>query len=147
MTSIDTNISNYSVSELMTIIDLNDDEINKEDIISKTNMYIKKFKNKNPELSVFFKEVQFQLLQYAEGLDDLDEEEDDEDEDEDKIMVEGFGTMNNEAVYSEGEKQISEWYHNENLSQNDENQTNKVRDFLMKTREEKIKESIRRKKC
>jgi len=126
MTSIDTNISNYSVSELMTIIDLNDDEINKEDIISKTNMYIKKFKNKNPELSVFFKEVQFQLLQYAEGLDDLDEEEDDEDEDEDKIMVEGFGTMNNEAVYSEGEKQISEWYHNENLSQNDENQTNKI---------------------
>jgi hypothetical protein len=126
MTSIDTNISNYTISELMTIIELNDDEINKEDIISKTNMYIKKFKNKNPELSVFFKEVQFQLLQYAEGLDDLDDDEDEEDEDNDKIMVEGFGTMNNEAIYYEGEKQISEWYHNENLTQNDANQTNKI---------------------
>jgi hypothetical protein len=31
--------------------------------------------------------------------------------------------------------------------QNDENQAQKLGDFLMETREEKIKESIRRKKC
>ena len=44
MTSIDTNISNYTLSELLTIVDINDDELDKETVISKTNKYINKFK-------------------------------------------------------------------------------------------------------
>ena len=40
--------------------------------------------------------------------------------------IEGFGTMKNEAVYGKGEKQITDWYKNQNLTQNDENQTNKI---------------------
>ena len=128
MTSIDTNVSNYTLSELLSIVELDNDEINKDDIISKTNVYIKKFKTKNPVLSVFFKEVQSQLLQYVDGLDDDDDDNDDEDYDEDsnKIIVEGFGNMKNEATYSKGDKQISDWYHNENLTQSDENQNNKI---------------------
>ena len=123
MTSIDTNVSNYSLSELLSIVEIENDEINKDEIVSKTNVYIKKYKTKNPELSIFFKEVQAQLLQYADGL---EENESNEDDNESKIMVEGFGNMNNEAIYSAGDKQISDWYHNENLKQSDENQTNKI---------------------
>jgi hypothetical protein len=131
MTSIDTNISNYTLSELLTIVDINNDEIDKDTVISKTNKYINKFKIKNPELANFFREVKSQLVQYIEDLED-DNEDDNEDDDinndtQNKIIVtEGFGTMSNEAIYGKGEKQISDWYKNENLTQNDETQNSKI---------------------
>ena len=134
MTSIDTNISNYTLSELLTIVDIGDDELDKETVISKTNKYINKFKSKNPELANFFREVKTQLLQYVEDLEneDIDNDEDDDNK-EDKILVEsnlssieGFGNMSNEAIYGAGEKQISDWYQNEALTQNDPNQTSKI---------------------
>lgn len=121
MTSLDTDVSNYSLSELLSIIELDDMDINEEGILSKTNHFINKFKNKNPELSVFFKEIQLQLLEYADGLEEY--------EDEDttgKIVVEGFGNMTNDAIYPAGEKIISEWYKNENLTQNNQNQVDKI---------------------
>ena len=68
MTSIDTNISNYTLSELLTIVDINDDELDKETVISKTNKYINKFKTKNPEFANFFREVKVQLLEYVQDL-------------------------------------------------------------------------------
>jgi hypothetical protein len=112
MTTIDTNVSNYTLSELLAITEINDEDINKNEILLKTNILINKFKNKNPELSVFFKEIQRQLLQYAEGLDN-DEEKDTIG----KIVVEGFGNKSNEAIYPEGEKQTNEWYENQNIEQ------------------------------
>ena len=121
MTSLDTNVSNYSLSELLTIVDLNDEDINKETILSKTNQIISKFKNKNPELSVFFKEIQLQLLQYADGL-----EANDYEDTSGKIIVEGFGSMSNDAIYPAGEKMISDWYKNENLTQSNQNQVDKI---------------------
>ena len=101
MTSIDTNVSNYTLSELMAIIDI--DDVNPDEIVENTNYFIKKYKTKNPKLAVFFQEVQSQLLQYAQGL----EPESDEDT-EGKIIVEGFGNMSNDAVYPAGNQQISE---------------------------------------
>jgi hypothetical protein len=124
MTSLDTNVSNYTLSELLTIVELNDEDINEETILTKTNKLINKFKNKKPELSVFFKEIQSQLLQYVDGL-----ESNEEDEDEDtngKIVVEGFGSMTNDAVYPKGEKMITDWYENENLTQSNQNQVDKI---------------------
>jgi len=127
MTSIDTNISNYTLSELLTIVDIGDDELDKETVISKTNKYINKFKSKNPQLTNFFREVKTQLLQYVEDLENEDISNDEYDDEEDKILVtEGFGNMSNEAIYSAGEKQISDWYQNEVLTQNDPNQTSKI---------------------
>ena len=129
MTDIDTNVSNYTLSELLTIVDIENDDINKELILNKTNLFINKFKLKNPKIAKFFKEVQNQLLQYEEGLDDV---QSDDDENIDKIMVqsmssiEGFGNMSNEAIFSAGEKQISDWFENENLTQSDKNQVNKI---------------------
>jgi hypothetical protein len=123
MTSIDTNVSNYSLSELLAIVNLQDTEtVDPHEIVTKTNKIINKFKNTHPELSVFFKEVQGQLLQYAEGL----MEESNDDDYTNKIVVEGFSTKTNDAVYPLGEKQITDWYENENLTQSDQNQVDKI---------------------
>ena len=121
MTSLDMNVANYTLSELMAIVELED--LEPQDIIENTNYYIRKYKSKNPQMAVFFKEIQSQLLQYAEGL---DPDTDDEDDNRGKIMVEGFGNMSNEAVYPTGNKQVSDWYTNQNLTQSDENQENKI---------------------
>jgi len=121
MTSLDMNVANYTLSELMAIIKLEDLEPN--DIIENTNYYIRKYKNSNPQMAVFFKDIQSQLLQYAEGL---EPDTDDENDNENKIIVEGFGNMSNEAVYPAGDKQVTDWYTNENLTQSDTNQTNKI---------------------
>jgi hypothetical protein len=122
MTDIDTNVSNYTLSELLTIIDIDNEDINKEEILSKTNFYINKYKNKNPRLAVFFQEIQSQLLQYASGL----EVESDEEDKSGKIIVEGFGNRTNEAIYPAANKQITDWYENENLTQSDQNQVDKI---------------------
>jgi hypothetical protein len=119
MTSIDTNVSNYSLSELLDLINIQDEDVNYADIKEKTDKLITKYKYKNTELSIFFKDVQYQLLQYAQGL-----EPDLKVDTRGKIIVEGFG--NNDAVYPAGEKQISDWYKNEALTQNDQNQVNKI---------------------
>jgi hypothetical protein len=122
MTSLDTNVSNYSLSELLTIVELdNDDDINEDTIITNTNKFINKFKTKKPELAVFFKEIQSQLLEYVSGL-EVDSDEDTTG----KIVVEGFGNMTNDAVYPKGEKMITDWYENENLTQSDQNQVDKI---------------------
>ena len=129
MADIDMNVENYTLSELMAIVELDDLEV--KDIIENTNYYIRKYKNKNPELSVFFKEIQSQLLQYVEGLEPPSDNDEDDDP-ENKIIVEGFGNMSNEAVYSSGENQINEWYTNQNLTQSDENQNDKITDRKQK---------------
>lgn len=121
MTSIDTNVSNYTVSELMAIIGAQ--EVDPTEITEKTNKLINKFKNSNPRLSSFFQEVQSELLQYSQGIINDDEEDAYE---EGKIIVESFGNMSNEAVYPSGDKQVTNWYENENLTQKDKNQTDKI---------------------
>ena len=52
MTSVDTDVSSYTISELMAIIEVND--IDPEEIVEKTDVLINKFKVSNPQLSVFF---------------------------------------------------------------------------------------------
>jgi len=120
MTDIDTNVDNYTLSELLTIVEIENESFSEDEIMKKTNKLINKFKNNNPQLSVFFKEVQSQLLQYWQSL------EVPVDDTEGKIVVESFGNMSNEAVFPAGDKQISDWYKNEYLTQNDENQVNKI---------------------
>jgi len=119
MTSVDTDVSSYTISELMAIIEVND--IDPEEIIKNTTALISKFKDSNPQLSVFFMDVQSQLLQYSQGL--LAEKKEDL---SGKIIVEGFGNRTNDAIYPAGDKQVSDWYKNENLTQTDQNQVNKI---------------------
>ena len=127
MTEIDTNVSSYSLSELLTIVNLDNEDVTKDEVIKNTNYFISKFKNKNPELAVFFEEVQSELLQYVDGLEVHDEPKDTTG----KIIVEGFGTRTNEAIYGPGEKQLNEWYENEHLTQSNTNQVNKITNLLI----------------
>jgi hypothetical protein len=120
MTTIDTNVSNYTLSELIAIAGIN--VIEPDEIIEKTDKQIKRFKSSKPEISVFFEEIQSQLLHYAEGL------EYKKSDSRGKIIVEGFGSMSNEAIYPAGEEQVNEWYTNQNLTQSDKNQTDKITD-------------------
>ena len=129
MANINTDVSSYTLSELMAIIEIQD--LTPDNIVNNTNYYIKKYKTKNPQLSVFFQDVQSQLLQYTQGLGLEPETNNDT---EGKIVVEGFGIMNNNAPYPSGDKQISDWFQNEVLTQSDKIQANKITD-----RKQKIK--------
>jgi hypothetical protein len=119
MSDIDTNISNYSLAELMAIIDIGDD-LDPNEVIGKTDFFIEKYKNKNPELSSFFKEVKSILLNVSSDLKDNSTSND------------AYDYENNEAIYSPGEKQVSDWYQEENLTQKDKNQTDKITDRKQK---------------
>ena len=118
MTSnIDTNVGNYSLSELMAIVELQGLEPN--EIVTQTNKYINKFKTSNPTLSTFFMEIRSQLLQYATNLIDPSNPE--------ASFVEGFESMNNDdsdATYPAGDKQQTNWYENQALPQDDDQTQN-----------------------
>ena len=129
MSSFDTNVENYSISELMAIAEIND--FNPNEIVSKTNIAIQKFKRTKPDISVFFQNIQSQLLQYSQNIMNRENDSENDSEDE-KIIVESFGNMSNEAIYPAGNKQVTQWYENENLTQSDENQVNKITDRKQK---------------
>jgi hypothetical protein len=122
--NIDINVGNYSLAELMAIVELQD--LKPNEIVKQTNKYINKFKTSNPTLSVFFMEIQSQLLQYSTNLVDPKNPE--------PSFVEGFSSMNDntdqdnaeDAIYPVGEKQQNNWYENQALKQSDETQDNKT---------------------
>lgn len=119
MADIDLNVENYTLSELITIAGLDLDYITKKDIIKNTDKLYKKFEEKNYPLAVFFLDVKSELLQYADTLDIPNDNEE-------KNIVDSFGNRTNEAVYPPLEKQEADWYENENLTQSDKNQVDKI---------------------
>lgn len=117
---LDTNTTNYSLAELMAIAGI--EEMDPEEIVVKTNRYIQQFKEKNPELSVFFHKIQSQLLQFATNLLPTSNEKDYY-----AGVEEGFTNLDApDAEYPEGEKQTQDWFENQYLQQKDENQNNKI---------------------
>jgi hypothetical protein len=67
MSTTDFNVNNYTINELLGIIEL--DDPTSDDIINKTNYYIKDFqKKKKPELVNFFQSIQTKLLDYMNQL-------------------------------------------------------------------------------
>jgi hypothetical protein len=126
--NIDLNVGNYTLSELMLIIQI--DDLDPKDIVVRTNKYINKYKESDPQLSVFFKEVQSQLIQYSMNL--LYDGVENVDEDKDKMNIEGFEQMTNNAIYPKGEKQITNWYENQALEQDDQTQNDKITDRKQK---------------
>jgi len=68
--NIDTNIDNYTIAELLTILDL-DNEPTSDEITEKSNYYIDKFTDENNEEMInFFTSIQNTLLQYFEDIND-----------------------------------------------------------------------------
>jgi hypothetical protein len=119
--NFDNNVNHYTLSELLNIAGIENEDVNVHTINDKMTILIKKTRDAN--LSIFLQQVRNQLLNYAEGL---EHDEDDEDDDEGKIIVEGFGTRTNDAEYPAGERQISDWYENQYLKQSDPNQVSKI---------------------
>jgi hypothetical protein len=72
MANIDTNISNYSISELLAIINIEDENLDENEIIEKTNSLFNKFKDKNNQLATFFMNIQDTLLDYMEEFDQIE---------------------------------------------------------------------------
>jgi hypothetical protein len=64
---LDTNIDNYTLPELLTILEL--DTPTEENVLESTNYYIEKFqKENNDRMASFFQDIQDELLNYVEEL-------------------------------------------------------------------------------
>jgi hypothetical protein len=106
---IDTNIEHYTVSELLTILDLDTPEYS--EITKKTDYYIKKFeKENNKEMVDFFNDIQDVLLDYSEQL------ENDKENDENPEVAE----------LGSAKKQSTDWFQNQALKQKNPIQKNKI---------------------
>jgi hypothetical protein len=101
MTSIDTNVDNYTASELMAILGIG--YPNEDDIIDETQKYIDKYeKEGNDEFISFFENIRDKLIQYS------------------RDQVDGGYS------YEPSKKQSDNWYENEALSQPDKTQKDKI---------------------
>ena len=109
--NIDTNVENYTISELMAISGITN--FDPDEITNKTNTFISKYKTSNPQISIFFKAIQSQLLQYSTDLNNVDDEPE-------------------EAQFPSGEVQTNKWISNEALTQKDANQQSKSTDRKQK---------------
>ena len=112
---MDTNVNNYTISELLSILDLNQDESTESHIIDKTNDYISRFKNENnKKLQFFFQNMQTKLLQYMN-----------------QIKKEN-GKHNKNIEYQPDTRQTDQWYKYEALPQSDKVQKDKNTDRFQK---------------
>jgi hypothetical protein len=94
MSTIDYNIDNYTITELLTILGL--DDPTESQIIDTTNKFIDRFtKEKSPNLVVFFQNIQTKLLQYIDQLKKTD----------------------NTTEYNPDTEQTNKWFQNQVLPQ------------------------------
>lgn len=109
MSTMDYNVDNYTISELLAIVDL-DDPTEKE-IIDTTNTYIDRFTEEgSADLVTFFQDIQTKLLQYTNELQ----------------------TSGKDAEYEPDSKQTDEWYKYQALPQDDAVQRDKNTDRIQK---------------
>lgn len=110
-TDLDTNINNYTVPEMLSILGLGNDPTD-EDITNTTNTFINQAnKSGNTDISNFFQDMQTTLLSYNND-DENNDNENNGDENGDK----------NAGDNGQAEK----WYQNEALEQSDSVQKNKI---------------------
>jgi len=105
MTSIDTNINNYTISELLTILALDDPD--PSSIETKTDEYIARFtKEKKSDLVIFFEEIKSVLLNYAKEL----------------------KTSSEPVSSNSAKKQTDSWFQNQYLKSDSALQNDKITD-------------------
>ena len=98
MSTIDYNVDNYTITELLVILGLDDPD--SDEIMDTTNQYIQQFSpsgENQPQLVNFFQSIQTKLLRYMQEL----------------------KTSGEDAEYTPDEKQTNEWWKNEVLPQSD----------------------------
>ena len=111
MSKVDYNVDNYTISELLEILGLDDPTA--DDIIDTTNTYINRFspsKENRPELVNFFQSMQTKLLRYMNELE----------------------TSGRDDEYTPNEKQNDEWFKYEALPQDNQVQKDKITDRIQK---------------
>jgi len=111
MSTIDYNADNYTITELLEILGLDDPD--SDEIINTTNSYIKRFSSQNdnnPQLVNFFQSIQTKLLQYMRELE----------------------TSGKDAEYTPNEKQTNRWFKYQALPQKNDVQRDKVTDRVQK---------------
>uniref|UniRef100_A0A6C0F4P3 Uncharacterized protein n=1 Tax=viral metagenome TaxID=1070528 RepID=A0A6C0F4P3_9ZZZZ len=108
---VNTNIDDYSIEEMLTILGLNHEAPNDEEIISATKQHIQRFQDENnPEMADFFQKMQQHLIEYMQDLD------------------EGYDAADD----TDAGKQTETWWKNQALQQNDQVQRDKVTDRVQK---------------
>ena len=111
MSNPDYNIDNYTITELLAIVGLDDPD--STEIMDATNNYIKRFSpegENQPQLVNFFQSIQTKLLRYMQQLE----------------------TSGKDAEYSPNEKQTNEWFKYEALPQKNSVQKDKNTDRIQK---------------
>ena len=90
--SFDTNANNYTISELLIILDL--DDPTSTEIIDTTNKYIERFESEgNAKMVNFFTDVQNKLVEYVDNLEE--------------------GGDPDDLEFFNDDEQANEWYENE----------------------------------
>jgi len=108
---MDYNVDNYTITELLTILDLDDPD--SDQIIDTTNNFIQRYSpsgQNQPQLVKFFQSIQTKLLRYMNQLE----------------------TSGKDAEYTPNEEQTNEWYKYEALPQNNQIQKDKLTDRFQK---------------
>ena len=111
MSTIDYNVDNYTITELLAILGLDDPD--SDEIMDTTNQYIQQFSpsvENQPQLVNFFQSIQTKLLRYMQELE----------------------TSGDDAEYTPNEKQTNDWWKNEVLPQSDSVQKDKVTNRVQK---------------
>lgn len=111
MSTVDYNVDNYTISELLEILGLNDPT--SEQILKTTDYYINRFspsRENRPELVNFFQKIQTKLLRYMHQL----------------------ATSGEDVEYSPNEKQTEEWFKYQALPQENDVQKDKITDRIQK---------------
>jgi hypothetical protein len=128
-TCFDTNVNNYTTSELLSIAELN--SLDPHKITTQTNSLINKFRITRPEVADFFIDIQKRLLTEcdgdSDGYGDSDIEEGFTGNMDDELEAEGGDEGEaEEGMYLGDEKQVRKWLTNEALPQSDKTQQNKI---------------------
>jgi hypothetical protein len=108
ISTIDTDITHYTISEMLQILDM--DELDENEIIDKTDKYSED-NSDNPQLSIFFQDMQSQLLKYMNSIQ--------------------YTNLSQQDSYN-AEKQTTNWINNQALQQSDTNQQSKITDRKQK---------------
>jgi hypothetical protein len=107
--NMDINVNNYTIQELLDILELDDEKyVSYDDVVNETKYFIEKFDNEeNSTLTIFFQDIQNRLLPYFEDID-------------------------KQKIIKASEKQTLDWYQNETIKQPDQIQNDKITDRKQK---------------
>jgi len=111
MSTIDYNVDNYTIPELLAILGLDDPD--SDEIIDTTNSYISRFSSSGdnqPQLVNFFQSIQTKLLQYMHQLE----------------------TSGKDVEFAPNEEQTKKWFEYQALPQENDVQRDKNTDRVQK---------------